>query len=251
MTEFSTFERRRYSGIVFSHPQVQSCRDLSTVMKGVIKREVQLRPSFGDWELQRSAYLHDRSVYPAHLTSPSEREEDGGYRHDFYIGSRAASRVLGGRVLLVASPYVRLLDSFFSALLDRLPAPTPQFLAPRLPEVFEYLAKNPEPLRASRVTVQMDGQVGLELVSLVGRSPLQSDLNRAISTIASPYSVRVDFEGPKGTSRVAIDRHGNYWWYLAAAQLMENVGGVLDCLLERKLLRSRRVVPLRRLSDDA
>jgi hypothetical protein len=148
---------------------------------------------------------------------------------------------------------MRLLSQLLRLLRSNLPGPAPQYLSVNMAATYAALSRGVEGVATTKVTWQMLGEPGLELVSLAGRNPLHSELHAALSAIAAPYSLRVDVDGDdEQHCRINLDRHGNLWWYLASEKRMALPLMLIDTLERFDVLKKTRTVPLERAegTDD-
>ena len=250
MTDQTVFERRRYSSVLFQHPSIIDSASLRKILGDSAGSAKSVNIKGSKWTVSRFEYLTSRSHYPSHrFSSADRRRDDGTFPHDFYV---ATARHFGDApVILVASPYVRLLAAMFKTLRERLPSPAAQFHTVSMPEVYEAFATGISGMTATRVTMQMLDEPALELVSLSGRNPLNSNLHQAIEKVAAPYSLRAEVSAIKDQhTRVNFDRHGNFWWYLTAQERLVNALSLIDELHRLGLMDLGRSLPLDRADDE-
>lgn len=258
MAELGVHEQRRYSAVTISHPALGSVKDLRGLLGRRIGKAKHLSSVTPNWTVDRFEFYAYRNFYPATRLAAAgqslhDRERDNLYSHDVYIAINGEPRAADGHgYAVVASPYVRVLVDLLRQLRDALPAPAPQFFAIDMEGAYSTLASVRDRFSATKVTWQMLGDTGLELVSLSGASPLHSSLHNALRGVASPYSVRVEVRVSDLHCRVSADRHGNLWWYLAAEDRVSIPLTFVDLLNERRLLRLGRTSPLDRVdgADD-
>lgn len=247
------FERRRYSAVLLTHPKLSTFRDLARLTRGAVGESIAVRLGHAGWSAQRGELLSTRSHYPTHIVNPESRIRVGGYAHDFYCAIRTKG-LDGGTVptFLIASPYIRLLDSLLKTVLAGLDHPVPVFGCVRMEDAVKYFATTPgREIHARRVTMQVFSGIAVDLVSISGRNPLHWELMQAIFTpeLAAPYSLGIEVRR-RDTTRVNFDRHGNLWWYQADESLLGNALHLVDSLAEGALFVSSRSVPLKRADPE-
>jgi hypothetical protein len=137
------------------------------------------------------------------------------YRYFLYL---AQMRSDGGApsVLFVASPYRMLLERVLSVAQRRAKKRPLSFARFDMDRVWKDLGDRPEAaLAAIRITMQMLGDEGLDLVSLTGSNPLRSKLRDALKKVSDPYAVRVRVGNVKDglTGNVDFERQGVFSWY--------------------------------------
>ena len=256
--EPDAYERRRYSAVLLAHPDVRKLADLSKVTRGGLSSNLTSIRAPGPWRIARSEWLAEKSHYPDHIVPAKERARPGGYAHDFYVGVRAAADLPtgAGNLILVASPYVRLLGGFLKRLGQNV-RPEPRFVAVDLESAVSIFAdmSADSPFKVKRVTLQVlrETQRRLELVALSGRNPLHSDLlqliNRPDRTRPFGLGVAVSDE-PEVTIRVNFDRHGNFSWHLSRERQLLSVLRIVDEVLMDGLAVTTRTVPLDRADPE-
>jgi hypothetical protein len=251
LPEFGLHENRRYSAVVFQHPSVKGLAEIKGAIAPSIGRASNLKSiGQGRWEVDRFEYLLDRSLYPKHLLDPESRKRRNGYAHDLYCAVPIRKSTTGPAPILIASPYVRLLDTLFRNLRRSLPPPAPQFLSVDMPKVYEKFIAGETAMTAIKVTLQMLSEKTLSLVSMSGRNPLRSDLHQAIIRVAAPYSLRSLIVDEKGPCRVDVDRHGNFWWYQSDESTIRGALSFIDVLQSWNSLVPVRSLPLDRIMDS-
>ena len=251
MAEDRIFERRRYWAVLIQHSSLQGLADLRKFVGFRIGESHRVALPKCGWRATRFEYLANHSHYPVHRYDPS-RNRDGGYAHDFYIAAR--SRLNGdnaGSPLLIGSPYIRLLDQLMGELRRRLPGEAPQFSSFSMQETYQAFQAGIPEMAATRVTLEILNEPGelVELVSLSGKNPLRSDLHDAINKVAAPYSLRAEVQSDSGRSRVSVDRHGNFWWYLAGEDRLSNTLRLVDTLEALRVTKMTRSLPLDRADE--
>lgn len=165
-----------------------------------------------EWEIFTAEALADSNLYPSHRVDPTEIRTRDGYRHRIVVGE--ARLPIGDKeqdCLLLSVPYTSLLwDVVHSASI-----PKARYCSIEMDRLYQWFTRHEgHGMRAGRISVQMDADTGVEMVSLIGRHPLRSDLRQAIRRVASPYAIRLDVEDLQGRVRLNADRHGNLHWYL-------------------------------------
>jgi hypothetical protein len=248
---FGIHDHRRYSAVLFHHPQVTTFQDLKAALPRSVGKTSELKGfSSSNWNVQRFEYLFSRSLYPAHLLNPETRKRRNGYAHDVYFAIQTRRGAKHTNNVMIASPYVRLLEAMFGELRRALPAPSLLFSSVNMPLVFENFIRGEVEMTAVKVTLQMLNEKTLSLVSLSGRNPLRSDLHRAISDVAAPYSLRSSIEDGSSPSRVEVDRHGNIWWYQIDESRIRGALSLIDAMDGWSSLIPARTNPLDRLLDQ-
>lgn len=247
MTETSVYEQRRYTALLLQHPAVTGLPDLRRYLPSLTEAK-KLTFVKGSWSGHRVVFRANRSHYPRHLVDPDERRSEAGYAHDLYVGIRSVSG--GTPLILIASPYTRLLQKVAGDLRQALPVPAPRYFAVDMPRVYSTIGAGRSGFVATKVTMQMLNEPALELVSLAGRNPLNSNLHAAIENVASPYSIRTEIAGASGPCRVNTDRHGNLWWYQTEEGRFVSPLEFVDALLEWDALKPVRTLPLARDQRD-
>lgn len=247
MADYEAHEQRRYTALLVQHPGLQRMADLRRVL-GTTQTLAKLSGSPRPWKAERSEVLAPRNLYPTHRREDEARQSaDGRHGHDVYLAMREGDG--DGCFGLVASPYTQLLKRMATVLRQGLDGPAPRYLAVSMRTVYAALAQGPAGLVATKVTMQMLNEPGLELVSLSGRNPLNSNLHAAIEHVASPYSIRTEVVGSVNRCRVNADRHGNLWWYQADESRFPRALEFIECLRDWSALNPVRSLPLSRAED--
>lgn len=253
MQRTNMYEARRYTCVALHHPKLRSIGNFADSLGSSIGERMSV-VSETLWAVERLDYLTTRSYYPPPAASsevePSRTRE---IPHALYVGTAILPISSEPRlVTLVASPYVRLLDAVLTGLNAAMSPPSLTFVRFDMRRLYQHFESSPgDTLRATRVSVRVTGEAGLELVSLSGRNPLRSELRHAIQEVAEPYGVRLDVGRPgRRASRVHLDRHGNIWWYLNEEQEVKFPLLILAALGQEGFFQSTRVCPLRRRTDD-
>lgn len=245
----SLTDQRRFSSILIVHPHLKSPEDLVEMMRGRLRLDPQVKAGGPDWAVTRAKYFAARSHYPASVIPPESIEEHSGYAHEIYLGSISATA--GPGFVLIASPYVRLLQQLVGYLARSRPEPALQYLAVDMRRTYAELQQDQARIAVTRVTLQMLNQPGLELVALTGRNPLNSELHASIEQVTAPYAVRVEVTGTSGDkSRVNVDRHGNVWWYQTDETRLEAPLGLIEALANANAFHLTRSLPLDRAKND-
>lgn len=242
------YEQRRYTALILRHHAIPDYQSLHQVLRNTRRSGTVSLPKSSTWHAVRFDYMAPRSLYPDKLT-PSV-EEGHGYPHAMYFAVREGLDVAEGPVVVLASPYVRLLGRLVRRLRSDLPGPAPRYLSVDMARVYEAAAEGQPGLTATRVTMQMLNEPTLELVSLAGRNPLHSELHAALRTVTAPYSIRAEVDGESGLSRVNADRHGNLWWYQADESRFQRPLRLIDALDHWGAIRWGRSLPLDRVGED-
>lgn len=239
------FEARRYSGVLIDDPGLSSPGAVLERLSIAKSRQFDVTTQVDGWHVVRGRILSDT---PHYSSTSAPRTPGGSYLTDLYV----AANIRGSSKVLLASPYVRLLASCIENLDDHPKLGRVQFLKPDMNALFTHFERaRTTQMSATRISVLMEGDVGLELVSLSGRNPLRSDLRHALLEVASPYSLRVKgtYVHSRGTNMHA-DRHGNIWWHLASEDSLTNVLAFVDILLKAGRLTRTTSSPLRRASQE-
>lgn len=238
------FEPRRYSAVLLAADNSLSGRQLLTAL-GSERKGLRSIGEFGEWSFATGT-VRAQSNYSR--SSRTVADPEGLYPHRVYVGD---AMVDGESFHLVASPYVRFLAKCLSRL-DEARATPLTYFKPSMTSVFSHFEKTrPSRLAATRISVLMEGDVGVEIVSLSGRNPLRSDLRHALLKVASPYAIRV-----KGTfiekrpSNIHADRHGNVWCHLGSEDSLLNMAAFASVLARYGELSSTSSSPLLRLPDE-
>lgn len=242
------YEQRRYTALVFHHSRIADYRSLKQYL-GRMRHStrVNLRDS-PEWKASRFDYFAPISLYPDRLKPTTEENE--GFPHSMYFAVRRGLHVASDPVVVIASPYVRLLNKIARELRSALPGPAPRFLTLDMGCVHEALRKDVPGLRATRVTMQILNEPSLELVSLAGKNPLRSELHEALKEVAAPYSIRAEVEGRTGKVRISADRHGNLWWYQSEESRFERPLQLIDRLAGFGAIKWGLSIPLDRVGED-
>lgn len=246
--EGQPFERRRYSAVLLTHPSLKSINDVSACTEGQLSKSLSKITGIRGWSVARSEWLATRSHYPSHVVPAESRSRENGYAHDFYVAIRRPVSKNEAPLVLVASPYVRLLGSFLRKLGSQL-RPGARFAALDLEAATNVFSSMPStsPFRVRRVTLQILSEVGrLELVSLAGRNPLHSDLIGLVTSndVTRPYSFGVEVDRGNDSMRVNFDRHGNFWWYLSSESDLQGALRMVDEVIVDGLTIETRSLPL-------
>jgi hypothetical protein len=247
MADYEAHEQRRYTALLVQHPRIRRLADLRRIL-GTTQTLAKLSGSPRPWRAERCEVLAPRNLYPSHRREDDARRTDNGWHgHDVYLAVREGD---GDACFgLIASPYTQLLKRMATALRDGLDGPAPRYLAVNMRTVYAALAEGASGLLATKVTMQMLNEPGLELVSLSGRNPLNSNLHAAIEHVASPYSIRTEVVGSDNQCRVNADRHGNLWWYQAEESRFPRALDFIEHLRDWSALNPVRNLPLSRAED--
>jgi len=245
MSDASQFEARRYSAVLIAADDTLTSR-ATLVALGCPARQIKkVDVASSDWAFVAGRVEADTNYSRAIRSAVGS---EGTYSHRVYA---AEGQIGGNPYLLVASPYVRLLGDCITRI-DRSRNQAVVYLKPSMDRLFGFFeSMRPSELSATRITVLMEGDVGLELVSLSGRNPLRSDLRHALLEVASPYSIRV-----KGTyidrrgMNLHADRHGNFWFHLGSEAALVNVAAFLSAGSQHGDLRATTNSPLKRVADE-
>ncbi len=261
------FERRRYSGVLLSHPRMRRFSDLKSQLGTDLGSSTPISGVAG-WAVRRVEILDDRIRYPATQVEAESVERAGGFAHDCYVAIRAESGTeLPGPAILLAAPYKGLLRKVVRRLLTDMHAPKPIFVVPDMTLLFESLELALAGVEVTRITMKLSGEPGVDFISLAGRSPLISKLRRTLDSEKAtqelgvkykslPYASRLELayshelDGADATLRLHLDLHGNYWWHQAREQALSVACGGIDYLLDHELMLARSKSPLDRRDRD-
>ncbi|GAA3833479.1 hypothetical protein [Nocardioides panacisoli] len=238
------FEPRRYSAVLLAADRSLTARQLLMALDCERSGIKPVTP-IGEWSVGAGT-VRVRANYSR--SSRAVADDDGLYPHRVFV----ADATIDGRPYhLVASPYVRFLAKCLKRLDDSRPMPLIYF-KPSMSDVFSHFeTTRPTRLAATRISVLMEGDVGLEIVSLSGRNPLRSDLRHALLGVASPYAIRV-----KGTFiekrpvNIHADRHGNIWCHLGSEEALINMAAFASVMIRNGHLAPTSSSPLLRLPGE-
>lgn len=242
-------DQRRFSSVLLVHPALNEPNSIELLLGRSLTFLAGCDVGSETWSAHRSEYVSDRNFYPDSVGDPSLRKRDHGYAHQVYVGwTRLPS--LDANAVLLASPYVRLLQRMVRDLAGRVSGPALQFLSMDMPSIYRSFARRDAGLVATKVTLQMLSQPGLELVSLTGRNPLDSELHEQIKDVAAPYALRAEVNLGDHKARVNVDRHGNIWWYQTDEAKLGTVLSLVSRIAAIDSLKLTRTLPLERAEPD-
>lgn len=249
-TSSRAIEQRRFSSLMIYHPALESHGALRLTLGRSIAAATALEFGGGMWPSYRSEYVVHQNYYPAHVVDANLQRREDGFAHDIYVAE--GSLLSGTKVLLLASPYVRLLQRLVGELDRRVGAPAIRYLNLDMPSIYKAFEKGSPGMTATKVTLQMLNEPGLELVSLTGRNPLNSDLHASLKEVAAPYALRTEVTIGEDRARVNLDRHGNLWWYQTDESKFRMTLMMLATLAELNALKTTLHMPLDRgeLDDE-
>lgn len=242
-------DQRRFSSVLLVHPNLTDSKATVDYLQGSLSALADCKIQDDEWTANRCEYVSGRNYYPDSVGDPEARKRDHGYAHQVYVASRRLAPSQTNMVLL-ASPYVRLLQRMVTDISRRLPAPGLQFYSLDMTGIYRAFEGRHVGLTATKVTLQMLSQPGLELVSLTGRNPLDSELHDQIKNVAAPYALRTEVILGDHKARVNIDRHGNIWWFQTDEAKIGIVLSLISRLASINSLRMTRTMPLDRAEPD-
>jgi hypothetical protein len=246
MADLAVYEQRRFSSVLLSHPRLTDFASFAEILSNAGADHKRLALGRPTWSAERFEYLYFRSLYPESRHPPEMTRRDGGYAHQLYFAARGELASLRVPVVVLASPYVRLLAHVTAQLKEGLQGPALRYLAVNMRQVYQSFANAGPDMTPSRVTLQITNEPDLELVSLAGKNPLRSDLHAALSEVATPYSLRTDMSSGGVTCRVNLDRHGNVWWHQTGEEALAVPLLLVDRLEQLGALHLTRLFPLDR-----
>jgi hypothetical protein len=241
---------RRFSAVLVARPEgVQLAQTLRQTCRiaNFTGENISARP---DWVIQRGNFTSSRSYFsniPKDAFSVKE-----GYAQGLYIG--AANLIvdqLERPTILVATPYIRMLDEVVSKLADASPTEL-EYLTPSMGGAFSFFHDRTFTwIDATRISVADDQDPGVSLVSLSGRHPLRSALRMDLEgTIGPAHSIRLTTSAAPNPTHVHVDRYGNFNWYLRDAAHMRNPVEAISLMSDAKLFKTTTTLPTRmRLKD--
>jgi hypothetical protein len=242
-------DQRRFSSLLIAHPELRTSDSLLKRLGASLVALDSVEADRSGWGLRRCEYVAPKNLYPESLVSDSSTERSNGFAHQVYVGAAHLSS-LSQTVLVLASPYVRLLQRMVREATRQDSGPAAQFVTLHMPTVYEELERGVPGFAATRVTLQMLNQPGLSLVSLTGRNPLDSELHSQIKSVAAPYSVRTEVSQDDQHVRVNVDRHGNLWWYQTDEGKADLALSLVNLLDEVGATRLSRTLPLDRAESE-
>jgi hypothetical protein len=113
-------ERRRYTSVLVCHDDLRDFEAFRQLMESSVNTALGVRLIDSPWIVHRFEFLTGRSHYPSHIVSPDHRRRGSLFAHDVYFATRSPLESLGSPVILLASPYVKLLASITSRLRQAL-----------------------------------------------------------------------------------------------------------------------------------
>jgi hypothetical protein len=245
MSGTRVFEARRYSAVLINDPDLPDVASVMRSLRVPKSRSTPIDIAVTDWTVARASIIGDTPHYPA---ANAHRTESGAYLTELYVAAPTDSASSG---VLLASPYVRLLATCLRDMASSVRRDV-VFVKPDMDALFTHFERTRTPhLSATRISVLMEGDVGLEVVSLSGRNPLRSDLRHALLKVASPYSIRIKgtYLDSRGTNMHA-DRHGNVWWYLSSEAALVNVLAMINVVRHGGMLSQTTSSPLKRAFQE-
>lgn len=249
----NVYERRRYSAVLVTHPQLGKYADLNRVLGASASAGATVKLGKSGWRTVRFEYLSTTSLYSRSRVKPEARARDNGFAHDMYCAISPDLPGLGSPVMLVASPYVRLLARILKRVTKDLAPPGAQYVKVDMPAAYKGFSSHVPGLTATRVTLSMPGDGDdVEFVSLTGTNPLRSDLRAAVQEVGEPFALRVEASiSGEPNSKVHIDRHGNLSWYLTTEDRMTHAYRTIEAFDGLRLLNFGRALPLDKKPDDS
>lgn len=242
-------DQRRFTSILIVHPEIREPATLAALIGARIEPVAASEAAGTPLGVERVEYVTQTNYYPDSVGDKEERRQPGGYPHQLYV-ARVRAGVSGVDAVMLASPYVRLLHRIVNELGRRIRGPALQFITLDMPAIYRAFARHTEGLVATKVTLQMLSQPGLELVSLTGRNPLDSELHEQIKEVAAPYALRAEVFAGEQRVRVNVDRHGNLWWYQTDEAKLAGVLKLIGLLSNIDSMRVSRTIPLERAEPD-
>lgn len=239
------FEPRRYSAVLLAADGSLTSRQLLSALGSERRKVRSVDIPSTDWSFTAGTV---RATSSYSRSSRSKADAEGMYSHKVFV---AEGSIDDATFLLVASPYIRFPADCMKRV-DRAGDSQLTYVRPSMPAVFSYFEKvRPNRLAATRISVLMEGDVGVEIVSLSGRNPLRSDLRHALLKVASPYAIRVKSTYlEKRPLNIHADRHGNVWCHLGSEAALINVAALVSVLARHGELTSTSTSPLLRLADE-
>lgn len=220
---------RRYSAVVVADDRVTSMAALQGLAGSRFGRTRKLSADAGveafRVELIDSAFRY--STLP--------RPDGELFEHVGYVAFFGTSL---GRLTLLVSPFSRLLHRVVRDITGRLDPPVEGFLRTDVPALVRGVRQHDIALNpVSSITLRVQGDDGVDLVSLAGRLPIDSTMFETLEAtrvrvgkeqlpLARPYRVRVELRhniGDKPPLRLNLDRHGNMFWYQAGSPTVGEV----------------------------
>ncbi len=244
-----SYLNRPYFGLCLGGPRLKSIAGLRSRL-GDLAGDIVDEPQVNrGWKAHRLEIMHPDYLYPD--SDDRERKRGDEYAHDLYVLARS-SAFGGNSQLVVLSPYVRLLHKVIDQI-ESTGVPLPHYSAVGMEDLYGSLEEESlveegrEPLptrfRASRITLQMDADDDLGIVSLSGASPLLSQLYKSLRAEASAYGIRVEVVSPEGAGRVHLDRFGNIRIHVAVETRLAAVCALVDRIDEDDIFDDVRIVP--------
>lgn len=240
----SIFDRRRYTAVAFTHPGLTKASDVRAPL-GPSATFDKSKSFGGGWTGLKVEYVDPANRYRSFRINPSDVARDSGYAYRVLVLSRTF--VDGNRSLpltIVAAPFVSLLQRLVRRVADSVGQPKIRYIAFDMDRLFTHLTQERAPFRATQITLQPEGLVGLSLVSLTGPSPLISELRRDLRHKALPYRARLEMISDPSRIRLYLDRRGELHWHHNGDADIRTVAESVAHMFEHRLTRWTHRDPL-------
>jgi hypothetical protein len=204
---------RRYAAVALTHPGMDTWGSEESAVRLLPSGESLGAQRVGAWSLAKVTVEIPRNYFtklPDDVVATKS-----GFVQELYVAFRKVE--IWGKVvpvLVLVSPYVRLLNRVLTQFARNIGAPPVEYLTPDLEEVFGLFESTSfDWMDATRISVKDDAEAALDLVSLTGRNPLRSNLRRDLLDVGPAYSIRLSIRLDGVITNLHLDRFGNFWWY--------------------------------------
>lgn len=232
MSQPSPHEQKRYSAVALP------CEPNS--LDRLLRRGIWGRPKGIDapdaWNAKRVRLVSSKR-YSTSEKALELMDHADGYGYPVLVAEHRS------QLLLVASPYVRVLKETVASFTSDDKAP--RFFAPAIDHVYDF-ARTAANLRARQAIISIDGDPELSTVTLSGKSPLHSRLHGAITDTSSPYAIRIGVTFPRRAAGLYLDKFGQMDFYLSYEDRLRNVLRVLGELQDAQLFDEVETYPFAR-----
>ena len=246
-------QSRRYNAAVVQHACLEGTpAERIRAWAEVTKDRLGPIAGINDWKVSAATHYSQTNFYSPVAASRETIASDDGFVQGLYLLAPPRGWFGDEPCLLVAAPYIRLLNRTLLDFERSVGQPRPGYIRPKMAEAFVAMIDPPDTkAHVARFSVLERGEASVDRVSIAGRNPLRSIVGRNFSQMGVPYDVRVESRALEAfKTNVNLDRHGNLWWYHRGGASFSNVLPVLDLFNQLNLFESTRVVPTSKKDDE-
>lgn len=244
---------RRYSAVIIKHVALGGQQSARLKQWGALTGDrIGSVKAVGDWLVAPVEHFTRANYYSQAAASPDDLSTSTGFVQGLYIASPPLTVFEAEPCLLVAAPYVRLLDRTLRDFEKQVGQPRPGYVRPLMTEAFDSLADPPAPwVRVSRFSVVNRNEPSVDRISIAGRNPLRAAIGKEFAADGVAYDLRLESKAHDAfKSNLNLDRHGNFWWYHRDNGSFSNVLPVLSLLQTLSLFSSTRMLPTSRKAEE-